>query len=695
MECYVAASGDDANAGAANSPFRTIGRAAAIMGPGDLCRVHGGTYRETVRPPISGSADKPIRFEACPGETVVLSGLEPVAGEWRLHQGEVYRSHAATPFTQLFVDGRMMIEARWPKAGFEELLDRSRWARTHADSRYGLVVDPELARTGIDWTGATATLNVAHQFYTWTRTVRRHAAGADRFEYDQDLPGLAGFAGKEKGWGNNAYYLAGKLAALDQPGEWFLDPDDGELYLWAPAGGDPGRSLVEGKARDYGFLAEDVDFVELCGFHFFGCTTHFARCNHCRVEQCHLQFPTYAREITEFDADRQPTPATLMTGSHNAMRDCSLAYSATGGIAMEGSHNTVENCLVHDVCWNGSLRYCGIQLTPGAEGEPAGRCVVRGNTVFDTGNVGVHVGGMPANLVELNHIYDGGRACKDVSLLYTQLPVIAGTVFRRNWVHDCHAPHLALGIRGDDQTRGLEISQNVVWNCDWDGIVIKGDNNRIEHNTCFNNAGSDILAFQRDEPHKPWRNQWPLLPEQNRHSRIWHNCTRRIIGWRGPDNTPPGGDVSHNYEGDDPRLADPERLDFRPAPDSPLLGAGRALPNAEEPPDIGAYQRGEEYWIPGYRNAFQLAAPKLSVAPGATARLAVALRMPPLEPLRVEVASTGVEIRSAAALEFTTEDWMTPQLVEIAAPAVAGEPAHIRLTAAAVETTTIQVVCES
>jgi hypothetical protein len=280
------------------------------------------------------------------------------------------------------------------------------------------------------------------------------------------------------------------------------------------------------------------------------------------------------------------------------------------GFEILGAHALIEDCLVEDVCWTGSLTFSGIRLGPApGDAAPEGHGTVRRCTVRNGGNALVHVGHMPANTVEYCHIHDGGKACKDVSLLYTQLPVITGTVFRYNWVHGCHAPHIALGIRGDDQTRGLTIHHNVVWDCGWEGMVVKGDQNRVHNNTCFGNGTSrgfaDIRLDSHPEPEKPWRKQWPLLEQQNQQSEAFNNFA--VIhggrpGWH-PD-APPGGRMENNLSGVDPQLRDPERHDFRPADGSPLVGAGREIPGiAISPhgraPAIGAYEPEGESWIPG------------------------------------------------------------------------------------------------
>ena len=160
--CYVSPRGDDSNRGTKTRPFRTIQKAADTMKPGDTCRIKGGTYREAVVMKKSGKVGKPICFIAEEGQTVLLDGTELITGKWIKHEGNIYKIKIDAPIEQLFVDRKMMVEARWPNMDFEsQLFDRTCWAATVKGSRYGLIKDPGLAGTRIDWTGAHITLNVA------------------------------------------------------------------------------------------------------------------------------------------------------------------------------------------------------------------------------------------------------------------------------------------------------------------------------------------------------------------------------------------------------------------------------------------------------------------------------------------------------------------------------------------------------
>ncbi len=104
-EWTVASNGSDANDGrSSTTPFRTIGRAATAVNPGDTVRIRGGTYRESVSIARSGTAAAPITFVAWPGETPVIKGSQVVAG-WTVHAGAVWKKPWSVNSQQVFVDG--------------------------------------------------------------------------------------------------------------------------------------------------------------------------------------------------------------------------------------------------------------------------------------------------------------------------------------------------------------------------------------------------------------------------------------------------------------------------------------------------------------------------------------------------------------------------------------------------------------
>jgi alpha-N-arabinofuranosidase len=85
---HVGKSGNDSNAGNADSPLLTISAASKVAMPGDEILVHEGTYREWVRPERGGTSEgQRISYRAAPGEKVYLKGSERITNWVQLQPG--------------------------------------------------------------------------------------------------------------------------------------------------------------------------------------------------------------------------------------------------------------------------------------------------------------------------------------------------------------------------------------------------------------------------------------------------------------------------------------------------------------------------------------------------------------------------------------------------------------------------------
>jgi hypothetical protein len=74
---------DDTGPGSKDRPFRTIGKAAQVLQPGERVVIASGTYREWVRPERGGdSPDKMISYEAAPGAKVYIKGSDVLKEGW-------------------------------------------------------------------------------------------------------------------------------------------------------------------------------------------------------------------------------------------------------------------------------------------------------------------------------------------------------------------------------------------------------------------------------------------------------------------------------------------------------------------------------------------------------------------------------------------------------------------------------------
>ena len=297
-----------------------------------------------------------------------------------------------------------------------------------------------------------------------------------------------------------------------------------------------------------------------------------------------------------------------------------------------GNYNEVTNSIIHDVNYSGTLIYPALQLSSSPhlgvnwfntiQYPPTPRTPENGdvtsfgnvagsNTLYNCGGP-ILVYHAAKSMVEYNHIYDGGLACKDVSLVYGCWPFSHSSTVRYNWVHGCvtedyHSKEKlgGLGIRCDDQSRHNIFHHNVVWDCGDIGIIAKGDDNIIYNNTVFN-CRSSIELPQKEEPLKVWAVQWPRLLNENKNTRAFNNLINNIRGSRNPKDTLAVNDkLFKNYITQKPYpLKDITKRDFRPLEFSDIVDKGVIITYAEnkftgKAPDMGAYEADGENWIPG------------------------------------------------------------------------------------------------
>ena len=645
-EYYVSSNGNDANDGSILRPFLSIQKAASIMVAGDICFIHGGIYHETVSIKNSGKKGLPIKFKCYKDEVVIMDGTKTIKSKWERYKNGIYKTVVnVDKIEQLFSDTAMMVEARWPNCNIDQVFNRSNWANTERGSEHGKIISNAIASTGIDWTGAIAYLNVAHQWWTWNRKISAHKEGSNELKYDADLVGLCSYTPEfmsnkdlEEKWADDYFYLFGKLEALDIATEWFFNEQTKELYFFPPDNKKPSEFNIKYKVLDYGFNVSDKEYVEIDGINFFSTTFKFEKCNHIKVSNCNLKFPSYSRTITEYDAERKESIFTKITGDYNLVDKISLSYANNMGLMVMGNYNKVNNSIIHDVNWSGTLIYPALQLsgspylgvnwfntiqyppTPvtieNSEVTSYGN-IASYNTLFNCGN-SLLVYQAANSILEYNNVFDGGKAARDVSLIYGCWPFSRGSEIRYNWVHGCNTDGWdgekgdgGMGIRADDQSRNNIIHHNVVWNIGGEGIVVKGEFNLIYNNTLFDIKGKSkqkiyILLEQNPEPVKIWAAQWPQLQKQNQWSKVFNNLTQNICTSHNLKDTIQAerANIFNNYkiEAQTLPLVDKYSLDFTPKENSEIVDKGKVTTNAKyygKSPDLGPYEFGVKMWIPG------------------------------------------------------------------------------------------------
>lgn len=451
---HVSVSGDDAARGSISAPFRTIQRCADVAVPGDACSVHSGTYRETVTPPRSGTENAPIRFEASAGECVTVSGADPLTGTWAQHIGAIWKVPMQRTVVQLFAEGAMLVEARWPNADPADLVHMP-FARAGLATT-ATALDVTAAPIG-DWTNAQLVAVTGLRWQGFTRRIAQYDPTTRLATFDSPIDVSYGALTPRYG---DPYYLFGSLVALDTEGEWFYDSDAKQLFLWAPGGADPNQlTTLEYKRRSYAFDLNALTDVQIVGFQVFAGAIRLNSTERCTVDGVRMRYVNHAREI---DGANTVGATNLVHGKGNVWKNSVIAQSATSGLVVQGNDNRIINNIVHDIAYQPSAR-SGIEVTADITGRSERNWIVH-NTVFRSGGSAIHlghIGGSKAGRVLFNRAYDVALQVQDLGIISSWNLDGEGTEVAYNELSDIYVEYGA-GVYLDAGSKRCIIHHNYI-----------------------------------------------------------------------------------------------------------------------------------------------------------------------------------------------------------------------------------------
>lgn len=620
-----------ASIAAARDKLRTRKQQNALN-EGAVITIAPGTYR--IEAPIeftpedSGGATAPIAYRGTPGASIV-SGGRAIAG-WQ-REGDLWKTELASPstgwnFESLWVNGERRQRARTPnparpwgdepddadtffmQSPFEETAPNHEKTRSGTKFVYrenDLQAWPDLdqAIVTIYHSWETSLMRVK-QLDTANRVVE--FTGGATWAYGQWQP-------------DQRYYVENIRAALDQPGEWYLDQKTRVLYYWPMPGESPEQTeiiapvtkqiiVLKGDAASEKFVEhlrfEDLSFehtdytIEPEGHsdaqaaYSVNAAIEATGARHCVFERCTVQRVANYGVWFRFGAQ------------HNTLRQCELYDLGAGGVrfgessdpatpAQAASHNTVDNCFIHD----------GGRIFRGAVGVWIGRSSynqVTHNEICDFRYTGVSVGwswgydpsSAHHNRIELNHIHHIGRGqLNDMGGIYT-LGISPGTALRGNVIHDVWShPRLygGWGLYTDEGSSNILIENNLVYNVRTGSFHQHyGRDNWVINNILAYSAEPQIVR-SREEDHNSFmfERNIVLFDNGNLLGSTWKNgnwLSDYNLFWdtsgkpltfsgRSFDEWRAQGHDTHSLNAD-PKFTNTAARDFRLASDSPALALG-------------------------------------------------------------------------------------------------------------------------
>lgn len=532
-------------------------RDAARNAPKPVRIVVGEGVYPLTEPLTLTSEDSQVTWEAAPGAKPVFSGGRAIKG-WTKTEGGLWKATLPDKdmvFEQLWINGRLATRARMPNKGyfhitdpvgagvFPELTkDMNFHAFAIAPEQYDIVkAIPSEQRDGVlitvthAWAVSQCRIKALDEATQALQIKGRSKYPFVEFEPDQ------------------RYWMENFRAALDAPGEWFLDRAKGEiLYLPLPDE-DLTKLEVVAPVSDQFLLIKGAKELQFKGIAF-----HHARYLYPADGLHDTQAATSnggSIEIENSSGVRFENCEIAHVGEYgvyfkngcadSALIHCHLHDLGGGGVRIGETARPDDERVNHHIVVDDCIIQQGGRLHPSACGVVLTHtryCAVTHCDIGDLYYTGVSAGwnwgygdtSSRETLVENNHIHHLGWGYLSDMGGYYGLGTSPGTIIRGNHVHHIVSHRYGgWGLYNDEGSADTRMENNLVhdtWNAGFH-----------QHYGYFNSVRNNIFAFGHTAQIQASRNEPRLRFKYERNIIVWEPEVPLLDGgeWNWKLNDPP------------------------------------------------------------------------------------------------------------------------------------------------------------
>ena len=520
VQVYVSPAGSDAGPGSKAAPLKSLKAArdaVRIIKKAQpetpvLVHIHGGMY-ELEEPVIfsqqdGGSEKAPVIYQAVKGEEPIFTGGRALKNWQKLTdaaklkllapevKGKIYMTDvqalgitdlddpiATGKRPELFCNGEGQTLARWPDSGFTRAgLAKGGTALPPTYIKKQGTVEGVFEYTDLRinrWAGDANACLAGYWYWDWSDEYQKVAAIDTVKKIISIRKPYHGY-----GYRDSLRYSGLNLfCEMDQPGEWYLDRQQGQLYWYPPEAVDPQSAKVTLSVFNSPYMVEmnDCSLLVLQGLSFQegrGSAILIRGGHHCLLADCRVE---------RFGQDG----IHIEEGTDHGLSGCYLRTFGCSGIKLKGGDRKMllpaNHFVEHTVVEHFSL----FQRTyePAVHLDGCGMRINHNRFRFSSSSA-MRLEGNDFT-IEYNQISRVVNESDDqggLDIFYN--PSYRGNLIRYNHWSDISGGtlHGAAGVRLDDMISGVTIYGNIFSRCGtrhFGGVQIHGGKDNVVENNLF------------------------------------------------------------------------------------------------------------------------------------------------------------------------------------------------------------------